>query len=139
MLLPLILPTIFYISHILLHSFILACTSSIPITPTDTENYFPSDDPKITSLMVSHYCCGKQHNIRLFNLLNVKQSTEAPSNIQHAYVKARVYVRAKLNVLLSKLNVRAYKCVAYAKLKERFVFKVLLNIDVLIELNGFII
>ena len=45
--------------------------------------------------MVSHYDCEKQHNRRQFNLLNVKQCTEAPSNIQHASVQARVYVRAK--------------------------------------------
>ena len=45
--------------------------------------------------MVSHYDCAKQHNLRQFNLLNVKKSTEAPSDIQHASVKARVYVRAE--------------------------------------------
>ena len=45
--------------------------------------------------MVSHYDCAKQHNLRQFNLLNVKQCTEAPSDIKHASVKARVYVGAK--------------------------------------------
>ena len=45
-------------------------------------------------------------------LKNVKQCTEAPSNIQHAGVKARVYVRAKTT------RMKAYKCLAYAK-KER--------------------
>ena len=45
--------------------------------------------------MVSHYDWAKQHNLRQFNLLNVKQCTEAPSDIKHASVKARVYVRAK--------------------------------------------
>ena len=39
--------------------------------------------------MVSHYDCEKQHNRRQFNSLNVKQCTEAPSNIQHANVNAR--------------------------------------------------
>ena len=43
---------------------------------------------------------------RQFDLLNVKQCTEAPSNIQHASVKARVYVRAKAK------RIEAYKCVA---------------------------
>ena len=62
--------------------------------------------------MVSHYDCAKQHSLRQFNLLNVKQCTEAPSNIQHASVEARVYVRAKAK------RIKAYKCVAYAK-KER--------------------
>ena len=45
-------------------------------------------------IMVSHYDCARQHNLRQFNLLNVKQCTEAPSDIKHASVKARVYVRA---------------------------------------------
>ena len=45
--------------------------------------------------MVSHFDCEKQQNLRQFNLLNVKHCTEAPSNIQHASVEARVYVRAK--------------------------------------------
>ena len=62
--------------------------------------------------MVSHYDCAKQHNLRQFDLLNVKQCTEAPSDIKHASVKARVYVRAKAK------RIKAFKCVAYAK-KER--------------------
>ena len=62
--------------------------------------------------MVSHYDCEKQHNLRQFNLLNVKQCTEAPSNIQHANIQARVCFRAKAK------RIRAFKCEAYAK-KER--------------------
>ena len=59
--------------------------------------------------MVSHYDCAKQHYLGQFNLLNVKQCTEAPSDIQHASVKARVDVRAKAK------RIEAFKCVAYAK------------------------
>ena len=65
---------------------------TIPIELTDTNNYLPPDDPNITNLMVSHYDCEKQHNLRHFILLNVKPCTEAPSNIQHAKSRARVYV-----------------------------------------------
>ena len=54
--------------------------------------------------MIFHYDCEKQHNLRQFILLIVKQCTEAPSNIQHANVQARVYVRAKAK------RVRASKC-----------------------------
>ena len=67
--------------------------------------------------MVSHYDCEKQHNFRQFNLLNVKQCTEAPSNIQHASVKARVYVRAK-----AKRN-KAYKSVALGKKERKTCFR----------------
>ena len=104
--------TTFYITTILLYLHLFNFTFSIPITPSDTENYLPSDDPNITNLMVSHYDCAKQHNLRQFNLLNVKQCTEAPSDIKHASVEARVYVRAKAK------RIKAFKCVAYAK-KER--------------------
>ena len=73
-----------YITNILLHSFILTFTSTIPTKPTITDNnYLPSDDPNITNLIVSHYVCEKQHHLRKFNLLNVKKCTEAPSNTQH--------------------------------------------------------
>ena len=105
------------IQLILLHSLIRTFTSTIPITPTNTNNCLPSDDPNITNNMVSHYDCEKQHTLRQFILLNVKQCTEAPSNIQHASVKARVFVRAKAK------RINAYKCVAYAKKEERFVSK----------------
>ena len=60
--------------------------------------------------MVSHYDCAKQHNLRQFNLLNVKQCTEAR-------VKARVYVRAKAK------RIKASKCVAYSKKERKICFQ----------------
>ena len=110
--------TTFYKTTLILYLHLFNSTFSIPITPSDTENYLPSDDPNITNLRVSHYDCAKQHNLRQFNLLNVKQCTEAPSDIKHASVKARVYVRAKAK------RIKAFKCVAYAKKKEKYAFKV---------------
>ena len=81
------------------------------MTPTNTENYLPSDDPNITNLMFSHYDCEKQHNLRYLNFINMKQQcTEAPSNIQYKSVKARAKTK----------RIKAYKCVAYAK-KDRTV------------------
>ena len=84
-----------YTTIMILYSHLFHFTFSIPITSSDTENYLPSDDPNITNLMVSHYDCAKQHILRQFNLLYVKQCTKPPSDIIHASVKARVYVRAK--------------------------------------------
>ena len=107
--------TTFYITTLILYLHLFNLTFSIPIIPSDT---LPSDDPNLTNLMVSHYDCAKQHNLRQFNLLNVKQCTEAPSDIKHASVKARVYVRVRAK------RIKAFKCVAYAKKKERFAFKV---------------
>ena len=109
--------TTFYITTLILYLHLFNSTFSIPITPSDTENYLPSDDPNITNLMVSHYDCAKQRNLRQFNLLNVKQCTEAPSDIKHASVKARVYVRAKAK------RIKAFKCVAYAKKERKICFQ----------------
>ena len=49
--------TILYITTLILHSHLFTFTFSIPITPSDTENYLPSDDPNITNLTVSRYDC----------------------------------------------------------------------------------
>ena len=106
-----------YITTLIIYLHLFNFTLSIPITPSDTENYLPSDDPNITNLMVSHYDCAKHHNLRQFNLLNVKQCTEAPSDIKHASVKARVYVRAKAK------RIKAFKCVAYAKKERKICFQ----------------
>ena len=71
----------------------------------------------ISNLLVSHYDCAKQNNLRQFNLLNVNQCTGAPSDIQHASVKARVYVRAKAK------RIKAFKSVAYAKKERKICFQ----------------
>ena len=68
----------------------------------------------------------EQHNLTQFIHLNVKQCTEAPSNIPHAIVQARVYARAKAK------RVKAFKCVVYAKRKEQVVSKAPLETDALI-------
>ena len=97
--------------HFVTHTPVL---NILPFSKPYTPFYITTDDPNITNLMVSHYECVKQHNLRQFNLLNVKQRTEAPSDIKHASVKARAYVRAKAT------RIKVFKCVAYAKKKERF-------------------
>ena len=45
--------------------------------------------------MVSHFDSEKQHNLRQFNPLHVKQCTEIPSNIQQANVHARIRAKTK--------------------------------------------
>ena len=104
--------TTFNLTNLILYLHLFNFTFSIPVTPFDTENYLPSDDPNITNPMVFHYDCAKQHNLRQFNLLNVKQCTEAPSDIHHASVKARVYVKAKTK------RIKAFNCVAYTKKRK---------------------
>ena len=92
-------------------------THTIPIELTDTDNYLPPDDPNFTNHIVSHYECEKQHKLSYFKLLNVKPRAEALSNIQHAKVRARVYVRAK------DKRVKAFKCEAYAKKESKLCFQ----------------
>ena len=121
---------ILYLTNLILQSHSFTFTFSLPITPSDTKNYLPSHDPNITHLMVSHYDCAKQHNFRQFTLLNVKQCTEAPSDIKHASVKARVFVRANAK------GIKAFNASLMPKKKERFVSKVQLIIVVLIEPYG---
>ena len=106
-----------FITHMIFFYLNSYFTFSIPITPTDEDRYLPSDDPKITNLMVSPDDCEKQHNLCQVNLLNVKQCTEAPSNIQHANIQARVYVGAKAK------RIRAFKCEAYAKKEQNICFQ----------------
>ena len=110
-----------FTSYIQIILYTLLCnilySHTIPIELTDTENFLPPDDPNITNLMVFHYDCKKQHNLRQFSLLNVKPCTEAPSNIQHAKVRARVYVRAKTK------RVKAFKFEAHAKKERKICFQ----------------
>ena len=55
--------------------------------------------------------------MRQFNLLNVKPCTEASSNIQHAKVRARVYVRAKTK------RVKTFKCETNAEKEKKICFQ----------------
>ena len=60
------LSTFIYITSFLLHYLTFTFTTTISITPTNTDKYLPSDDPNIKNLMVSHNDCEKQHNLRQF-------------------------------------------------------------------------
>ena len=125
--------TTFYITNPIHYLHLFNFNFSIPKTPSDTENYLASDVPNITNLMISQYDCAKQHVLRQFNLLNVKQGTEVPSDIHHASVKARVYVRNKPNAI------KLLNLLLMQKRKERLASKDRVNIVVLIELYGTII
>ena len=104
--------SLFSLTNITLYFLLFYITQTIPFDLIETEIYPPSDDPNITNIMVSQYDCAKQHNFRQFKLLIVEQRTEAPSNIQHNIVQARVYVRANAK------RIKVFKREAYA-IKER--------------------
>ena len=79
---------------------------------TNSENHISEQDPIILNLMVSHYDCAKQNNLRQFSLLNVEPCKQAPSDIQHTKTQATVYVRAKAK------RIKAFKCEAYIKAEK---------------------
>ena len=82
-----------YIIHIV-HS--LVQPSTVPkVDTTNSENHISDQDHNILHLMVSHYDCAKQNNLRQFSLLNVELCKQAPSDVQHTKTQATVYVRAK--------------------------------------------
>ena len=70
-------------------------------------------DPNISQLLVSHYDCTHQNNLRQFSLTRVQQCSQAPSALEYTRVIASVYVRAKAKRL------KAWICEAKIK-KERF-------------------
>ena len=91
----------------------LTKTTSVPkADTTNPENHISPEDPNKLILMVSHYDCGKQNNLRQFSLLNVEPCKEAPSDIQHTKTQATVYVRAKAK------RIKAFKCEAYIKTEK---------------------
>ena len=71
-------------------------STSVPkVDTTISGNHISEQDPNVLNLMVSHYDCAKQNNLRQFSLLNVEPCKQAPSEIQHTKAQATVSVRAK--------------------------------------------
>ena len=87
--------------------------STVPkVDTTNSENHISDQDPNILNLMVSHYDCAKQNNLRQFSLLNVEPCKQAPSDIQHTKTQATIYVRAKAK------RIKAFKWEAYIKTEK---------------------
>ena len=72
------------------------------------------NDPHISDLLVSHYDCSKQHNLRQFSLTRVKPCAQAPSSLESTRAIANVFVRAKAK------HHKAWTCEAYVK-REKLV------------------
>ena len=65
-----------YIIHIV-HS--LVHPSTVPkVDTTNSENHISDQDPNILNLMVSHYDCAKQNNLRQFSLLMLNHVNKHP-------------------------------------------------------------
>ena len=87
--------------------------TSVPnVDTTNPEIHISEQDPNILNLMVSHYDCAKQNNLKQFSLLNVEPCKQAPSDIQHTRTQATLYVRAKAK------RIKDFKCEAYVKTEK---------------------
>ena len=99
-----------------LHSFFYFLSSlflaSFQITPSP--DHVDPHDPHISDLLVSHYDCSKQHNLRQFSLTRVQPCAQAPSAFESTRAIVDVFVRAKAKRL------KAWTCEAYVK-REKFV------------------
>ena len=88
----------------------IVISTSVPkADTTNPEIHISEQNPNILNLMVYHYDCAKQNNLRQFSLLNVEPCEQAPSDIQYTKTQATVYVRAKAK------RIKAFKCEAYIK------------------------
>ena len=76
----------------LIFKFIILILLYIP--NSNTKDFIESDDPNISKLLVSHYDCSKQNNLRQFSLTRVQACEQAPSSLEHTRTIADVYVRA---------------------------------------------
>ena len=95
----------------------LTNTTSVPkADTTNPEHHISPQVPNILNLMVSHYGCAKQNNLRQFSLLNDEPCKQAPSDIQHTKTQATVYVGAKAK------RIKAFKCEAYIKTEKVWCF-----------------
>ena len=77
---------IVYIIHVVKYAYIIHIVHSTSVPKVDTtnqENHISEQDPNILHLMVSHYDCANQNNLRQFSLLNVEPCKQALSDIQH--------------------------------------------------------
>ena len=72
------------------------------------------NDSHISDLLVTHYDCSKQHNLRHFSLTRVQPCAQAPSAFESTRAIANVFVRAKAKRL------KAWTCEVYVK-REKFV------------------
>ena len=81
---------------------------------TPSSDHVDPNDPYISDLLVSHYDCSKQHNLRQFSLTRVQPCIQAPSAFETTRAIVNVFVRAKAKRL------RAWTCEAYVK-REKFV------------------
>ena len=88
-------------------------------SPTDVVK---PNDPHPSDLLVSHYDCTKQPNLRQFSSIRVQPCAQASSTFEGTRAMAIVYVRAKAKRL------KAWTTEAYVKRGKLLVHNPIINI-----------
>ena len=90
-------------------SYFLFSFLSITSTTDSSSNHVDPNNLHISDLLVSHYDCSKQHNLRQFSITRVQPCSQAPSSFESTCSIVNVFVRAKAKRL------KAWTCEAYVK------------------------
>ena len=117
-------------SFLLVHFLFYLLTSPVLVFSqvSSTSDHVDPNDPHIPDLLVSHYDCSKQHNLRQFSLTRVQPCVQAPSAFESTRAIVNVFVRAKAKRL------KAWTCEAYVKRKKSSVLNLVINTAVMIAL-----
>ena len=102
---------LYYLSYFL---FCFLCFLPITSSTDSSSDHVDPKDPHTSHILVSHYDCSKQHNLRQFSLTRVQPCSQAPSSFESTRAIVNVFVRAKAKRL------KAWNCEAYVK-RENFV------------------
>ena len=76
-------------------SYFLLCFIPITSSTDSSSDHVDSNDPHISDLLISHYDCSKQHNLRQFSLTRFQPCSQAPSSFESTRGFVNVFVRAK--------------------------------------------
>ena len=68
--------------------------------PRNPENYISEQDPNILNLMVSHYDCAKQNNLRQFSLLKMNNVNKHPQIYNTQEPKQQYMAEQKQNIFI---------------------------------------
>ena len=66
---------------------------SLTFSIESSSDHVDPNGTHISDLLVSHYDCSKQHNLRQFSLTRVQTCSQAPSSFENTRAIVNVFVR----------------------------------------------
>ena len=94
-------------------SYFLFSFLSITSSTDSSSDHVDPNDPHISDLLISHYDCSKQHNLRQFSLTRVQPCSQAPSSFESTRAIVNVFVRTKAK------HLKPWTCEAYVKRENK--------------------